>query len=177
MSDLKAPTDIVEAMGEAYELMLERIAQGVDRLRKAEKEAEPEMKHLLAEAKEKAVELGELTREEADRVADYLDRDLKAAGGWLADTGEEFKDWLGMETALISDRLLDMFIKAADQTSLELQKLKERAESMEYKTGEIAGPGTLVCTTCGEHIHFKKPGHIPPCPKCAATSYKRVVES
>lgn len=177
MPGLKAPTDIVEAMGEAYELMLERIAEGVDRLRKAEKQAEPEMGRLLGEAKEKAVELGELTREEADRVADYLDRDLKAAGSWLADTGEEFKDWLGMETALISDRLLDMFVKAADQTSVELQKLKERAEATEYKTGEIAGPGTLVCTACGEQIHFKKAGHIPPCPKCSATTYKRVKES
>lgn len=174
MPGMKAPTDIVEAMGEAYELMLERIAEGVDRLRKAEKEAEPEMARLLAEAKEKSVELGELTREEADRVAEYLDRDLKAAGGWLADTGEEFKEWLGMETALISDHFLDMFIKAADQTSLELQKLKQRAESLEYKTGEIAGPGTLVCTACGEHLHFNKPGHIPPCPKCSATTFKRV---
>jgi hypothetical protein len=177
MSELKPPRDIVEAMGEAYELMLERTAQGVEHLKQMEKEAEPEMAHLIDEAKEKAVELGELTREEANQVADYLDRDLKAAGSWLADTGDEFKDWLGMETALISDRLLDMFITAADQTSLELQKLKQRAESLEYKTGEIAGPGTLVCTACGEHVHFNKPGHIPPCPKCNATSFKRVTEA
>jgi hypothetical protein len=176
MSGLKPPSDLVEAMGEAYELMLERTGEGIERLRKLEKDVEPQVGHALSEAKDKAVELGELSREEADRIADYLDRDLKAAGSWLADTGEEFKDWLGMETALISDRLLDMFIKAADQTSLELQRLKQRAESMEYKTGEIAGPGTLVCNGCGEHIHFNKAGHIPPCPKCSGTSYRRVVE-
>jgi len=177
MSELKPPADLVEAMGEAYELMLERTAEGIERLKKLEQEAEPQVTRALAEAREKAVELGELTREEADQVADYLDRDLKAAGGWLADTGEEFRDWLGMETALISDRLLDMFIAAADQTSLELREFKQRAEAMDYKTGEMAGPGTLVCSACGEHLHFTKPGHIPPCPKCSATRFKRVTEA
>ena len=58
-------------MGEAYELMLERTAAGIDRLGKLEKETEPKVAHLLGEAKETAVELGELTREEADRIADY----------------------------------------------------------------------------------------------------------
>jgi hypothetical protein len=175
MSELKAPTDLVEAMGEAYELMLERTADAIHRLGKLEKKAEPKVAHALSEAKEKAVELGELTREEADRVADYLERDLKAAGSWMADTGEEFRDWLGMETALIGDRLLDMFIKAADQTSIELQKLRERAAAAEYKTGEIAGIGILVCTGCGEQLHFKKAGHIPPCPKCNGTRFKRQI--
>lgn len=174
MPGLKAPSDLVEAMGEAYELMLERTSEGLDRLRKIEHDAEPRVQQALADAKDKAVELNELTREEADRVADYLDRDLKAAGGWLADTGEEFRDWLGMETALISDRLLDMFAKAADQTSVELQKLRERAANAEYRTGELAGPGALVCQNCGETIHFKKAGRIPPCPKCTETVFKRV---
>ncbi len=173
MPGLKAPSDLVEAMGEAYELMLERTSEGIDRLRKLEQKAEPQVQQALSDAKDKAVELGELTREEADRVAEYLDRDLKAAGAWLAETGEEFRDWLGMEAALISDRLLDMFAKAADQTSIELQKLRERAASAEYKTGELAGPGTLICQACGESLHFKKAGHIPPCPKCSATTFKR----
>lgn len=176
MPGLKAPSDLVEALGEAYELMLERTSEGIDRLRNLEKKAEPRISEALADAKEKAVELGELTREEADRIADYLDRDLQAAGGWLADTGEEFKDWLGMETALISDQLLSMFIKAADQTSLELQRLKRRAAAADYKTGEISGPGTLVCTDCGEHMHFKKAGHIPPCPKCNAIRFRRITD-
>jgi hypothetical protein len=173
MSGLKPPADLVEAMGEAYELMLERTAEGLERLGKLEKEAEPRVAHVLAEAKEKAVELGELTREEADQIADYLDRDLKAAGAWMADTGEEFRDWLGMESALIGDHLLGMFIRAADQTSIELQKLRERAAGAEYKTGEITGIGTLVCSGCGEQLHFQKAGHIPPCPKCNGTSFRR----
>jgi rubrerythrin len=175
MSELKPPKDLVEAMGEAYELMLERTAEGIEHLKKMEQDVEPEVAHVLAEAKEKAVELGELTREEADKVAEYLDRDLKAAGSWLADTGEELKDWLGMETALIGDRLLTMFIRAADQTSIELQRLRERAAAAEYTTGEIAGIGTLVCKSCGELLHFKKAGHIPPCPKCSATKFQRVI--
>lgn len=171
MSELKPPRDPVEAMGEAYELMLERIS---DNYHKLERKAAPEMAHLLAEAREKAVELGELSREEADKLAEYLRRDLEDAGRYLGEAGNDFKDWLGFESSLLGDRLLDLFKKAADKTTLELMKLESGPETpMIYNTGEVTGIGTLVCTACGETLHFKKPGRIPPCPKCHATLYQR----
>jgi len=61
-----------------------------------------------------------------------------------------------------------------DKTTIELDQLKARADRLgEWHTGEITGPGTLVCSACNELIHFHKTGHIPPCPKCHATIYKR----
>jgi len=42
-----------------------------------------------------------------------------------------------------------------------------------YRTGEMTGPGTLVCDKCEEHLHFHKVGHIPPCPKCHAVNFHR----
>ena len=171
MKELKPPRDPVEAMGEAYELMLERISENYHKL---EKKAVPEMSHLLAEAREKAVELGELSREEADKLADYLRRDLEDAGHFLGKTGNEFSDWLGFETSLLGDRLLELFKKAADKTTLELMQLESQPdEPSSYNTGEITGIGSLVCVACGEVLHFKKPGRIPPCPKCHATHYQR----
>lgn len=170
MSELKPPHDPVEAMGEAYELMLERTAE---KLHALEDKAGPKMRHLIDESRDKAVELGELSREEADKIANYLWRDLKDAGRYLADTGADFREWLGFEAALLGDRLKDLFGKAADKTTVELIELETEAESTVYHTGEITGPGTLVCTKCGEKLHFKKPGHIPPCPKCHATEFVR----
>ena len=170
MAELKPPHDPVEAMGEAYELMLERSAE---KLHALGDKAAPKMRHLIDESREKAVELGELSREEADKIASYLWRDLQDAGRYLADTGADFKEWLGFETALLGDRLKDLFRKAADKTTVELIELEAEAESTVYHTGEITGPGTLVCTKCGEKLHFKKPGHIPPCPKCHATEFVR----
>jgi Zn finger protein HypA/HybF involved in hydrogenase expression len=69
-----------------------------------------------------------------------------------------------------------MLKTAADQTELEWLKMKMQAadERPVYKTGEVAAPGTFECRKCGERIHLHAPGHIPPCPKCAHTEYKRI---
>ncbi|MES9926605.1 MAG: hypothetical protein ABW158_00685, partial [Candidatus Thiodiazotropha sp. 6PDIVS] len=42
-----------------------------------------------------------------------------------------------------------------------------------YHTGEVTGPGTLVCAQCGKEMHFKKTGHIPPCSGCKGTDFQR----
>ena len=65
--------------------------------------------------------------------------------------------------------------QAADQTQLEWLKLRlqAQAERPSYKTGEVVAPGAFVCLKCGEEIHLHKAGHLPPCPKCAATGYRR----
>ena len=172
MSKLKPPHDPIEALGEAYELMLERVTED---LRKVEDKTEPMIHRLVDKAREKAVELGELTREEADRVAGYLKRDLDDLGRYLAETGRELEDWLGFETGLIEAELLQMLMDAADQTQLEWIRLRleARLKHPVYKTGEVAAPGTFVCLKCGEKIHLHRIGHLPPCPKCGHTEFRR----
>jgi len=50
---------------------------------------------------------------------------------------------------------------------------KKLDTSMKYKTGEITHGGEFVCTNCESKIHLKKPGRIPPCPKCSKTDFRR----
>lgn len=160
--------DTVEKMVAAYETMLERVS-------KFSEKAGPVLGNAIDHARETAVELGELSREEADKIAKYIERDMKDAADFLVETGQDFREWFKFDVQLIEDRLFDMFASVADQTSLELRELAERAKrATRLKTGEITGPGTLECATCGEQLHFKKAGHIPPCPKCRATEYKRI---
>lgn len=45
--------------------------------------------------------------------------------------------------------------------------------SLTYKTGEISHGGYFTCSNCGAEIHLKKPGHLPPCPKCSKTEFRR----
>ena len=169
MKDIKR--DPIEALGEAYELMLERAMEDFHKL---SEKSRPALHRLIDEAKEKAVELEELSREEAEKVAQWLKRDLADAGEYLSETGRELKDWLGFETRLIESELLDLMMQAADKTTLELMEFKERlAEASAYHTGEITGPGTLVCDECGEVLHFHKVSRIPPCPKCHGTRFHR----
>ena len=69
---------------------------------------------------------------------------------------------------------MDMFAKVADRTRLELDRFADNARAASlYHTGEVTGPGTLVCAGCGKELHFHKAGRIPPCPKCHGTEYRR----
>ena len=158
----------------AYENMLQRVEELLD---KAEKSAIPTLKKGLEQARDKAVELDELTREEAEKIASYVERDLHDAAGYLHKTGEEFRDWVRFDLKLIEGRILDMFASVADKTRLELGRFAEQArESTFYHTGEITGPGTLVCTGCGKELHFHKTGHIPPCAGCRGSKFARMAD-
>jgi glycosidase len=170
MDKLKPPHDPIEALGEAYELLLEKSLAAA---RKAEEKGEAGLHHFIDETKNDVAELKELGREEMNIVAEYLKRDLSDAADYLDKTGKELKDWFDFDMALIKDRLLEMFSQAADQTTKELMELKFRAAASEYHTGEMTGPGTLLCDKCAEKLHFHNPGHIPPCPKCRGTHFHR----
>jgi hypothetical protein len=153
---------------QAYDRMLARVKDTL-------KHAEPKLHEAIDLAREKAIELEELTIEEAQDVANYLRRDMMAAGKYLAsDEVEDLKSWFRFDVQLIETQLLDLLFSVADKTRLDRLNFEDELQrGNEYHTGEITGPGTLVCDACGEQINFNKTGHIPPCPKCHGTIYSR----
>ena len=171
MAKENRPHDPLDILGVAYETMLERSAT---EFRKLEKKTGPALHSLIDKAKAKAVELGELTEDEAAHLAEYLKRDLSDASFYISEHGRELKDWLGFEDSLIAAELLDVFLQAANPSTVDMNELKlELAAQSIYKTGEITGPGALVCDECDEVLHFHKAGRIPPCPKCHKSSFHR----
>lgn len=170
MADQK-DNDPVERLVAAYEKMLGRVHEATET---ADQKGVPWLREALADAREKAVELEELTREEADKISRYVERDLRDAAEYLVDSGQEFRDWLAFDMSLIQDRFLEMFAGMADHTSRALREIAERArDASTYHTGEITAPGVLECTGCGELLHFEKTARIPPCPKCQQTRFQR----
>ncbi len=170
MKDLQPPHDPIDALGEAYERLLE---SAMDDLRKLDEKTGPALHKLIDKGKAALLAAEEYTEEELDKAGEYLKRDLIDAAEYLAETGEDFATWLDFDIELIEDRLKDVFSQAADQTTVELLKLKAQAERSPYHTGEITGPGTLVCDQCGEKLHFHRVSKIPPCPKCRETRFHR----
>jgi rubrerythrin len=155
----------------AYEKMLERSKTFLAETGHA---IAPKVDLAVESAKEKAAELGELTLGEAEKIAEYLKRDLQDAAEFLTDENNELRDWLRLDVELVEDRILDALSLLVDRTKVDLAEFAEQAQRFgEWHTGEITGPGTLVCKECGEVLHFHKTGHIPPCPKCHATAYRR----
>jgi len=156
---------------QAYDKMVQRLHDAVER---AEKLAIPTIDENLKQAQEKAVELGELTREEASKVASYLKRDLEDVSAYLQETKKEFSEWLSFESGLIEGKIGDWINLVADKTKLEWDKLSlDAIKGTLYHSGEVTGLGTLECINCKQTLHFKKTGHIPPCPKCHKTEFKR----
>ena len=154
--------------------MLDRLQHAVTQA----KGAGPALQHGVDAAMEKATELGELSREEAEKIGDYLRRDLHDAASFINDSGKELKDWLNFDLGVVERELGKRFADMVDHTRLELDKLERLATQVgEWHTGEIVSIGTLECKSCGEVLRFHHIGHIPPCPKCHGTTYRRLSSS
>ena len=129
--------------------------------------------HIIDEVRDDIAALNTFSKDEAALLKAYVQRDLTDAANYLDSTGKELKDWLGFDLELIESGLWSKFSAAADKTTLELLQIQQQALSVGYSTGELAGIGTLLCDQCATPLHFHKPGHIPPCPKCHHTHFHR----
>ena len=166
-------------LAQAYNRMMERVKLRLEELEQAEQEALPQLRASIEHAAEKAVELGELTREEARLIGGYLKRDLEDAGQYLTTTGRDLRAWLRFDVELLEDRMLDFFQRGVDQSRLEFLNFAEAeagAELVEYRSGEITGPGALQCEACGEPMIFHAPAAIAPCPACGGMIFVRISE-
>ncbi|PHS68523.1 MAG: hypothetical protein COB23_09140 [Methylophaga sp.] len=155
----------------AYDKMMERVEQLITT---AEHEALPALQNNIEKAKQQAIELKEISKEEAEKLGKYLYRDLHAAADYLERSGKEFSTWFNFDLEMVESRMLDAFAKVADKTRFELAQLAVQAKrAQQYHTGEITSMGTLACQHCESLLHFKKTSRIPPCPKCHKTIFVR----
>ena len=106
-----------ERLVDAYERMMERVHKA---LKHAEEQTIPNLQRHIDQARDKAVELGELTREEADRIATYLEREgfsvRSAADGReaLAEIGAKRPDALVLDLMLPEVNGLEVLRKLRD---------------------------------------------------------------
>ncbi len=163
---------------QAYERMMESIHQWAEKAKKEGRSLEHWFKEAAEEAVDKEIDLEILTREEVLKVRDYIARDLQEASSFMKEAGEEIKFWFELDKEYIEDRFIEAFKNAADPTEMGQFLLAQQLQEMsEYHTGEITSMGVLQCKNCGERLHFSRPGHIPPCPKCHGTVFERVDEA
>jgi hypothetical protein len=156
---------------EAYNQMMARIKDTIDN---AEEKAIPTLQKAIDMAKKQAIHLGEISLEEAEEVSNFIKRDINDAAEYLMETSHEFSEWLMLDINIIEQKVLELFLSVADKTRIELEQLSHPyCEISRYNTGDITGPGTLICTSCEQAIHFSTTDHIPACPKCHNTCFKR----
>jgi len=156
---------------QAYNRMMERVRHTLE---EAENKTLPTIRHSVEKARETAVELEELSHDEAEKIAYYLKRDLQDAGRHLAETSHELADWLRFDIDSIEERLFEIFSRVADRTRVEWVELQnELQQDPPYHSGEVTGPGTLYCAACNEAVHFHHTARIPACPQCENETFRR----
>lgn len=123
----------------------------------------------LKKAKEELSSAGVFSREQADRLGEYVRRDLKENAGKARDAVKK-----AVEPQRLAAGVQSAFSRILTSTAETLTELAERSErSLEYKTGEITSSGTLTCKDCDAEMHMTKTTRIPPCPKCHKTVFRK----
>ncbi len=158
---------------DAYNKLMEHLYEAMDNSLHSVAEA-------MEIAKEKISELGghvqEFSQEELDKVAHYVMRDIEhaATAPTPVKDNDSLSEWLKFDIDLIENFALANFLDIADKTRIELARIENEAKLYHpYLSGEVTGPGTFVCDSCGKQIAFKSTSLIPACPKCGGKNFTR----
>ena len=123
----------------------------------------------LKKAKEELSAAGDFSREQADKLGEYVRRDLKENADKATEAVRK-----AIEPHRLAAGVQSAFARILTTTAETLAELAERSEkSLEYKTGEITSMGTLTCKECDAEMHMSKTTRIPPCPKCHKTIFRK----
>ena len=153
--------------------MVENVSQTIH---DAEEALAPTIDEMVHNAAAIAEGIHKLSREETEHLSKALKRDIKSANKALNQQSKEIKDWLSFDLTLVEDKFIELVARAADKTWLDFRSFeKESHQADSYSTGEVCSAGTLCCKNCSQTMTFSKTSHIPPCPKCSATEFYRVI--
>ncbi|GAA0841786.1 hypothetical protein GCM10009113_08840 [Marinobacter szutsaonensis] len=159
---------------EVYDRMLERVQT---RMKELQETSLDTLEEEIQKAVEFEYELEEMTREEADLLGAYLERDLKHLMHFVDETGEGLKEWLQLDISLLEHQLADSLLSVADQTRVETLELNQKLENDDaghYISGEVATAGMFRCLNCSHMRCLTATSHLEPCEACGSHYYERV---
>ena len=162
-----------EKLIRAFDHMVENVSQTIHH---AEEALAPTIDEMVHNAASIAEDIHKLSREETEHLSKALKRDIKSANKALNQQRKELKDWLSFDLTLVEDKFIDLVARAADKTWLDFRSFENESHQADsYATGEVCSAGTLCCKNCSQTMNFSKTSHIPPCSKCHATEFYRVI--
>lgn len=156
-------------MAQKYDLLASKFHQAYLKEKGRGREA---MTLAMEKAHKQLVAAGEFSAEQGRELAEYLARDLDqtiAAAEKLGDAAKE-----KLNPSRLGAGALASLVTVLNGTGVSLQSLANKTKSkLIYKTGEMTSAGTLTCTHCGQTVHMKTTGHVPPCPKCKTAEFSK----
>ena len=156
------------------EALNEFIDKSAEKLKKIEShsldvivKASEALKKDLASSAERVKPLMDTLQKDANQALDTLHQAGAQVWTQLAkETGgsmEQWREWAGGTFEAFLHHLSEASDKLGD----------EIGRALAYHTGELTHGGTFRCVDCETHLTLKKPGHLPPCPKCHKTEFRR----
>ena len=156
-----------------YEALYDRFAERTRELFEASQEKGKEaIDKSIEMAREQFAAAGEFSAEQGETFRKYMRRDLAQTEADIRTLGQEAAERLN--PARLGVGAFASMAKLLQATGSALQNLSQKAEdALHFKTGEITAAGTLTCTKCGQKVQLKQSSHIPPCPSCHGTEFRK----
>jgi isocitrate dehydrogenase len=156
-----------------YEALYDRFAERTRELFDASQDKGKEaMEKAIEKAREQFAAAGEFSTEQGEAFRKYMRRDLAQTEVDMRILGKEAAERLN--PMRLGAGALSSMARALQATGSALQNLSQKAEeALRFNTGEITAAGTLTCTKCGQKVQLKHSAHIPPCPSCHGTEFRK----
>ncbi|MDP3273566.1 MAG: hypothetical protein Q8Q09_00120 [Deltaproteobacteria bacterium] len=137
------------------------------------KETSTEWLHLAVDASAERLEkAGDFTKEESERAKRFLKRNLEAMRADFVHARESIRR--SLDPSRISTGFDDLLSHLFGSMGELFQSWAAKSEqALMLNTGEVSGPGKLTCTDCGTELNLQRSSHIPPCPKCHKTDFRK----
>lgn len=119
-------------------------------------------------------QLGEFTADTIEKMIVTTEREMLGAAQRMGARLENFSEKSAGLFYVWRDRSNQFLTRAAGAVKDWAEQTGARIGARGYRTGDMAAAGVLECAGCGERITLATPAHVPLCPKCRKTDFRRV---
>ncbi|MFI0473959.1 zinc ribbon-containing protein [Halomonas sp. HMF6819] len=154
---------------EGYERLLERMKNGAGELTWTNLQKD------LDDAVAFEAEFEEYTKDELALLRAWVERDLKDMRNYMADSGKQVAQWLGIDVDTLSRRVVESLLSIADRSVVERERFEDDLEAAraDYCEGEMAAPGLMACVHCDTQVMLERVSRIEPCHQCGHRYFYR----
>jgi len=158
-----------EQQGHHYD----KLAARAQELFKAGKEKSREaMESAIEKARKQLTESGIFSSERGKALKENMLKDLERISAFSSELGGEARKKL--DPARLGTGALASLSSLLHMAGDAIRGLAEKTDrALACRTGEVTSAGTLTCEKCGKSMRLKKSGHVPPCPGCSGTQFKK----
>ena len=132
------------------------------------------IRQTLDDARTQLRQAGEYTADTVDKALATIEKEMVTATHRIGARFENLTERSADVFVVWRDRGTQFLARAASAVGDWVQQASDRLTTHTYRTGDIAAGGTLECTACGGKVELTTAAHVPLCPQCRKSEFRRV---